>query len=222
MSDQMQKMNPFIVINAAKEGKECNEKLVSSEKLVMCLPSTAYPVLDGMRKKQQGVKHKHVKNSDGDYMCQYCDYTTANQSTVSEHITRKHAVEAGRILNPFECIHCLERFVSKTSMLHHISNHHIIVLQTCPKVGCGYSGKSQAAVYTHYVRRHMDLSANSRAVSLTETMCLCCNKVMKPATMVYHLAKCSIVSPFYVPPPLLPMEMDYITCDAVVNTGILQ
>ena len=217
----MQPMELFKEGKEGKEGKESSEKLVSSKKLVVCLPSTAYPVLDGMRKKQQGVKHKHVKNSDGDYMCQYCDYTTANQSTVSEHITQKHAAEAGRLVKPFECIHCLERFVSKTAMLHHISNHHIIVLQTCPKVGCEYSGKSQAAVYTHYVRRHMNLGANSRTVSLTETMCLCCNKVMKPATLVYHLAKCSVVSPFYVPPPLLPMEMHYIIGGTVVNTGIL-
>jgi len=178
-----------------------------------CGLAMSEPVLDGMRKKRQGVKHRHTKNEEGDYMCKYCDFTTANASTVSEHITRKHAVEAGRQVNPFECVHCLDRFSSKTAMLHHISNHHVIVMQSCPKDGCTYQGKSQAAICTHYVRKHMDLAANSRVISSTETMCGCCDKVMKPATMVYHLARCSSESPFYVPPQIMPMELDYPSDD---------
>jgi hypothetical protein len=203
----------FAVVTADAIASASVVEPTKGKNMGFCGLAMSEPVLDGMRKKRQGVKHRHTKNEEGNYMCKYCDFTTAKESTVSEHITRKHAEEAGRQVNPFECVHCLDRFCSKTAMLHHISNHHVIVMHSCPKDGCTYQGKSQAAICTHYVRKHMDLAANSRVLSSTETMCGCCDKVMKPATMVYHLARCSSESPFYVPPQIMPMELDYPSDD---------
>jgi hypothetical protein len=66
-------------------------------------------VKTGERKKLQGTHHKYIVNNvcnSGNFTCNYCEKTSKNQSTISEHISRLHASEAGRMVMPFECAIC--------------------------------------------------------------------------------------------------------------------
>ena len=151
----------------------------------------------GDRKKMQGKYHKYILNELGDYVCNYCEKTSKNQSTISEHISRLHSKEAGRIVKPFQCETCEKRFNSASIRDQHIQNNHRNVRDTlCVAPGCSYEGKADAARCSHYVRKHMNMSLLCREVDGKNSMCNNCGKNMINSSMIYHLAKCSPLSPY--------------------------
>jgi hypothetical protein len=149
------------------------------------------------RIKGQGKIHKHVKNADGDYTCEYCDYVTPKQSTMSEHFARLHPVAAGRQLHAFECEHCERRFQTSTQRQHHIINKHSEASYCCPLKACGKMSKNHTTMLTHYVNRHMDKNLCIVIDAENNVQCKCCQKYMKMASVSYHLAKCNPLSPFF-------------------------
>ena len=156
------------------------------------------PVKIGERKKLQGMVHKYTPNDKGDYVCMYCPKTSRRQSTISEHISRIHPVEAGRHLDPFECPSCLVRFNSASIRDQHIITHHTDTKSHhCTHPACGYEGKHAAALQTHYVRKHMAFDTLITKVSKTEAICNHCNASMKTPSIAYHVARCNPLSPFY-------------------------
>ena len=164
--------------------------------VVECVPCT---VQMGDRRKIAGKKHKLVANSDGLYECEYCDHTSKNKSTISEHITRLHAEEAGRLVMPFDCHNCDKRFASRTSQSHHVKTFHEIEYTACPHSSCTYRAKNSAAMCTHFVNKHMNLGQLISVCDDDRNVVVCngCNKKMKPTSGPYHVAKCSTMSPFF-------------------------
>ena len=154
----------------------------------------------GERKKLQGIVHNYVRNEKGNYVCMYCPKTSRKQSTISEHITRIHQVEAGRHIDPFECPNCMTRFNSASIRDQHIVTHHTDTKNYhCTHQGCNYHCKHAAALLTHYVRKHMAFDTMIKHVSKTQAICNHCNACMKTPSIAYHVGKCNPLSPFCKP-----------------------
>ena len=146
-----------------------------------------------------GKYHKGLKDMEtGLFKCPYCDYYRDKQSTVSEHITRLHPVEAGRNVEQFKCSYCGDCFQAKSQLNVHISNHHEIKYLECPHQNCDYKGKQKTTVYNHYGRIHMnqgDIIEQTKDTGLW--CCKTCSKEYKFVSVFYHVATCSPKSPFY-------------------------
>jgi hypothetical protein len=106
--------------------------------------------------KKLGKLHKYVVNDEGKYNCEYCDYSSAKQTTMSEHITRIHPVEAGRQLLAFKCEICDTRFQTSTQKQHHFISAHTAPTICCPSQGCRQMTKNQTTMFAHYVNKHMN------------------------------------------------------------------
>jgi len=65
---------------------------------IACIPCS---VRIGERKPRQGKIHAAIENVAGEKMCEYCPKTFKNASTLSMHISRKHAAEAGRKIDAY-------------------------------------------------------------------------------------------------------------------------
>lgn len=162
-----------------------------------CVKPSVESVAIGLRKRILGKYHKYKMNESGEYDCEYCDYTSKKKTTLSEHITRKHAEEAGRKVNPCSCDYCGEKFVAKTHLTHHIKNHHEIVYVACPHPDCGYKSKQKQTVCSHYAKHHMNWKKMYSVCDKNTVKCLTCSKEMKGNGIAYHLSKCSPMSPFF-------------------------
>lgn len=150
----------------------------------------------GDRKKLQGTHHKYIVNELGEYTCNYCEKTSKNQSTISEHISRLHASEAGRIVKPFQCPTCEKRFNSVSIRDQHIQNNHFNIRDSCVAPGCKYKGKSGSALCSHYARKHMDIDSMITMIDGEIAECNHCNKQLNKSSIIYHLARCNPVSPY--------------------------
>lgn len=117
---------------------------------------------------------------------------------MSEHITRKHADEAGRRVNPYECGYCSEKFVAKTALQHHIKNHHEISYIKCLHPGCGFESKQEGNLCSHYAKKHMNMLSAATVCSNADTAkCTSCSKEFKMHSIAYHVAKCNPNSLFF-------------------------
>ena len=150
-----------------------------------------------VRMKKLGKLHKYVVNDQGKYNCEYCDYTTAKQSTMSEHITRIHPVEAGRQLLAFHCEICDVRFQTSTQKQHHFISVHTAPTLCCPYQGCRQMTKNQTTMFAHYVNKHMNKNVCIVIDVAKNAKCKYCQKNMKTGAVPYHLAKCNPNSPFF-------------------------
>jgi len=150
----------------------------------------------GGKKQFQGKTHRYTKNESGEFVCEYCDKTSPNQSTISEHISRIHPTESGRQENPFECPLCLKLFNSSSIREQHIQNKHENQRKICVASGCDYHGKCDAALRTHYVRKHMKYSSLITYRTEDTAMCNHCGTCMKATTAIYHISSCNPLSPF--------------------------
>lgn len=166
--------------------------------IVSCLPCLKVVVKSATNKARQGKIHKFCKNENGEIVCPYsCEFVSKKGSTMSEHITRKHADEAGRKVNPYECSHCSEKFVAKTHLLHHISNHHEVSYVKCPDLECKYKGKNKSVVAIHYVKKHMVLSDFVVENCDDKSCCLTCSQSFNKNAVTYHVSACNPKSPFF-------------------------
>lgn len=124
--------------------------------------------------------------------CYECGYTTAKATTLCMHIAMKHGEKKK------QCLICGERFASATQLHHHHANNHRAPYIKCPYEGCTELFKTRATMQIHYVRHHMD-----RKLLMTKTehknksQCLSCASVFATNTCVYHVSKCSKLSPFH-------------------------
>ena len=124
--------------------------------------------------------------------CPYCDWSTdRGGSTFSMHISRKHAAETGKEVNPYKCSYCHLDFSAKTHLNHHVANHHEITLINCCDTGCSYKGKNKASIISHYVTAHMPIIAKE---CKTHNKCVSCDRTGNISN--YHIGKCHKESPF--------------------------
>lgn len=125
--------------------------------------------------------------------CPFCDWIckSVKSSTFAMHLSRKHARELGRIVNPYKCSQCDKCFTARSHLNHHVANHHEIIMHNCPETNCTYQGKNKPSVITHYMRRHM-----SQVVERCDAIdgCVSCDRTGDIS--VYHMGICHPASPF--------------------------
>lgn len=138
---------------------------------------------------------KLTKPSNGNRLCPYCDYRTSKQSTLSMHIAMKHDNER----RPHCCPYCSLTFRVRTQLHHHVTNHHVQPWIKCEDPDCSLTFKNPTTAKVHYVRKHLDHKTLFKSVLPPQddlVQCLSCSKVCKRPSIFYHLAQCSLDSPF--------------------------
>ena len=158
---------------------------------IICVPRR-------QRVRRGGPTHIYERTETGEYKCPYnCTETKRLRSTLREHIVQHHAEEAGLPVVSFECEYCHLGFLSSSARLHHIKNHHEITLTACPHEGCNYPAKNQAALQTHYARKHLDISRCIMQLRDDKYACFKCEtRDMKEPATWYHASGCHPESPF--------------------------
>ena len=168
---------------------------------ILCLPSN---MVDQPRLKKTGKQHTYRQDNKENYLCPYCDYSNKKMSSMSEHVRRKHPIEANRQVDPFECNYCPKKFQANSSRIHHIKTHHEINFINCPHPECDKKHKTTTELYTHYSRIHMDhkesFPSYEKGKSIKEkekVECKHCKKKMRLESSYYHNAICNFKSPFF-------------------------
>ena len=135
-------------------------------------------------------KRKLEKNSNGDYQCTWCSYSTKKPSAISMHITNVHAKDEGKPVNPWCCTHCDKSFPSGTGRDTHIKNFHKVKFYECPHPGCDVISKSEHNLIGHYVQRHIDFfDERCQPVGDNKFKCLTCDILKDNKSKMYrHLA----------------------------------
>ena len=174
------------------------KKHIGRAHTVQCLPC----IPSKQRMNRGGRVHKYERTETGEYKCPYCTETRARGSTMSEHVNKKHPVEAGRLVMGYICEYedCGRGFSTKSDRLHHIKNHHEIRLISCPYEGCNHPAKNQGALQTHYARKHLDRNKCIMQLRDDEYGCFKCEtREMKEPSTWYHASGCHPESPFRKP-----------------------
>jgi len=124
--------------------------------------------------------------------CDICDYETKNSSTLSMHVSMKHS-----LTKKHKCPQCPKLFAEKTQLIHHFVNNHCEADIPCGFPGCPHLFKNATTQKMHYVRCHLKDKKLFAPSSMKGCVtCLTCNIFLKRANMMYHLAQCSVESPF--------------------------
>jgi hypothetical protein len=124
--------------------------------------------------------------------CNFCPYKTEKGSTMSMHVSMKHSLR-----KKHNCPECPKQFAEKTQLQHHFVNNHCPADIPCPSPGCTKLFKNTTTQRMHYVRRHMKDKILFTPSSMTGCFsCLTCHIYLKRPNMMYHIAQCSIESPF--------------------------
>jgi hypothetical protein len=141
----------------------------------------------------------YVKNTDGNYVCQHCQFTAHNQSTMHYHL-KKHD---GALPHP--CKHCDARFLQKSLLDMHVKSRHAETLEEkqtfkCPCKGCSYEDIRKGNRLIHFVRVHLKDCVESLKCNPSEdTMvagCKSCQQNFKSLTQFYyHASKCVTLTP---------------------------
>jgi len=158
-----------------------------------------------------GKIHKYKTNIDtGKLECPYCEYETAKQNTLSEHVRRKHAEIAARPIMANPC-HCGRLFQTKTELTQHLNSRAHQTDETarfeCSE--CHRKMTKREALINHYVRCHLTRSQQlMREIDDEHSQCLHCHKVMKTTSMSYHVGVCNPASPFSKTSRSIPIEQD--------------
>ncbi len=116
---------------------------------------------DTRRKKVTGVK----VSMPPDGKCPYlkdgkpCPYVckSLHPPTFSSHITKYHAKETGRPVDPFMCSKCNKKFGLRTDLNQHVcrkSTEPKIKID-CPYPECRHQGTTKGGLIAHYVVNHM-------------------------------------------------------------------
>jgi hypothetical protein len=142
------------------------------------------------------VKHSYQKDTEGNYMCPYCDCKKRKVNTMSEHVRTNHSSEYGRNKEMFYCDDCGKGFPTKTRLDHHMKTFHTISYEKCPHPGCNYdTAKNASSLIQHYAKHHLDYK---KMYKMSDGICICndCGSSSKTG-ILYHLGICNKASPFY-------------------------
>ncbi len=138
----------------------------------------------------------YTKNENNEYVCQHCDFTAKNQSTMHYHL-KKHDGS----LHP--CKYCNAKFLQKSLLDMHIRARHSETIQkkektevfSCPCKDCCYEDIRKGNRLIHFVRVHLKgLVESMKKKTDTENSvigCKECNSEFKSMTQFYyHASKC--------------------------------
>ena len=139
---------------------------------------------------------RYIKNEKDEYVCNHCEFTAKNQSTMHYHL-KKHDGS----LHP--CKYCNARFLQKSLLDMHIRSRHSETIQkkestqvfSCPCKECSYEDIRKGNRLIHFVRVHLkDLVDALKRKTTTEDRvidCNSCNNSFKSMTQFYyHASKC--------------------------------
>jgi hypothetical protein len=134
---------------------------------------------------------KYNKDSNGNFTCPDCKFTTINQSTMHYHL-RNHD---GSLTH--ECKHCDMKFLQKSVLeLHIVSKHSDVANKDTYKCPCcTYSDLRKGNCIIHFTRIHLkEITDKLKQKSTQDEVaveCSECNKSFKSMTMFYyHTSKC--------------------------------
>lgn len=143
------------------------------------------------------MSSKYVRNAEGQYVCPDCGKITAHQNTMYYHIKKEHTKDL-----PYECKLCTNKFLQKSSYLHHLATMHpdtphdgdccsenpyAGVKHTCPC--CEHSSHTKANIRIHFARSHA--KAWIPAFDKTAPSCTGCGKVCASSSAyLYHALDC--------------------------------
>jgi hypothetical protein len=137
---------------------------------------------------------EYFKNASGEFLCQHCQFTARNQSTMHYHL-KKHE---GALPHP--CKHCDARFLQKSLLDMHIKSRHSETLEEkltfkCPCEGCVYEDIRKGNRLIHFVRVHLKDLTDSLKCNPTDdshaASCKACQQTFKSLTQFYyHASKC--------------------------------
>jgi hypothetical protein len=124
--------------------------------------------------------------------CAYCDYRTEKQSTLSMHVAMHHGK------NKHFCPWCTKGFTVRTQLQHHLKNHHQDTAVPCKHPDCKMTFRLDTTMKMHYVRKHMNHLDLYRRIKndKVHSKCMTCGSILKRDAMIYHVAMCSVHSPF--------------------------
>jgi len=132
----------------------------------------------------------YTTNSDDNYVCNDCDFTTHNQSTMHYHM-KKHI---GGLEH--ECTECDMKFSQKSQLKLHINSRHsnkMAKKYNCPC--CAYTDLRKGNCVIHFTRIHLKDITDKMKLKPTEpntvTCCSQCSKSFKSMTLYYyHVSSC--------------------------------
>jgi len=140
------------------------------------------------------VIQKYIKNDSGAYVCPHCPKVCEKQNTMYYHIKKNHEQDL-----PFECTDCNQKFLQRTSFLHHLATIHpdkpTVGNEANPYAGvsydcpfCDHSTHTKANTLIHVARVHF--KSWIPAFSKTES-CKCCQKSFASSSAyLYHSITC--------------------------------
>jgi len=130
------------------------------------------------------------------YYCKKCDYYCHKHSTMCMHQSIKHNETA-----LYECKHCKETFPVKSQLQQHMKNHHNEKGFPCISGGCEQKFKQKSSMMIHYMRHHMPKKTllyhiDKDPFFKKQVVCNSCNQRFTKNSIIYHVTKCSPLSPF--------------------------
>jgi hypothetical protein len=140
------------------------------------------------------MAYEYVRNSDGHFVCPYCQVVKKNQSTMHMHYKANHD---GPLKH--KCKDCDYETSTKQGLDNHTLSKHPPQGQqrkkefACKHHECAFLSATQAGLRSHFFLRHLS-SEVEKYLGRTRTgdiLCTCCGSGFssKPS-FVYHLAKC--------------------------------